>query len=98
MCLQLTRPAGSGLLIDTDPRHVGKTPIQSLELPGVSFQPNVPRPASVAAGSRMSSRLKDHAAKEVENKPISFSSQEQNMMEEASAREKLLYAHYHCSC
>mmetsp|Transcript_8053 Transcript_8053/g.26970 ORF Transcript_8053/g.26970 Transcript_8053/m.26970 type:complete len:419 (-) Transcript_8053:1114-2370(-) len=78
----------SGLLIDTDPRHVGKTPIQSLELPGVSFQPNVARPASVAAGSRLSSR---HAAKEVENTPISFSSHEQNMMEEASAREKLLY-------
>eukprot|EP00960_Hanusia_phi_P071068 767461-Hanusia_phi.AAC.8 len=82
----------SGLLIDTDPRHVGRTPIQSLELPGVSLQQNVARPSSVAAGSRLSSRLKDNKAKEVEsNAPVSFSSYEQNLMEEASAREKLLY-------
>merc|ERR1719261_1256274 len=51
-----------GLLIDTDPRHVGHAPLETLELPGVAGPPG--RPSSGQAGAKAKGKKKKAAAAE----------------------------------
>mmetsp|Transcript_86802 Transcript_86802/g.140738 ORF Transcript_86802/g.140738 Transcript_86802/m.140738 type:complete len:741 (-) Transcript_86802:404-2626(-) len=70
-----------GLLIDTDPRHVGHAPLDTLELPGVTGRP-----------SSGQAKMKGKKKKEQSDKPaVSYASDAQIVAEEAAQQERILY-------
>lgn len=84
----------SGLLIDTDPRHVGSIPLEELELPGVSQTPGQ-RPSSVPPSkSKQMAKRKESMTnkKETEPKPtVSYITADQMAAEEAALQDRILY-------
>lgn len=76
----------NSLLIDTDPRHVGDTPLEELELPGVTLPAG--RPSSSTNKGRASSSMKGKSSdlkKDGESKSaVSYMTPEQIVAEEAA--------------
>jgi hypothetical protein len=75
------------LLIDTDPRHVGHAPLETLELPGVSGVPG--RPSSGATKTK--GKKKKETKKQEPPAPVSFASDAQIAAEEAAMQDRILY-------
>ena len=75
-----------GLLIDTDPRHVGHAPLETLELPGVAGPPG--RPSIGQAGTKAKGKKKKAAPSE----PVAVSYATEAQIAEigrASCRERV---------
>jgi len=83
----------NSLLIDTDPRHVGDTPLEELELPGVTLPAG--RPSSSTNKGRASSSMKGKSSdlkKDGESKSaVSYMTPEQIVAEEAALQDRILY-------
>ena len=75
------------LLIDTDPRHVGHAPLETLELPGVSWAPG--RPSSGATKTK--GKKKKDAKKQDPPTAVSYASEAQIAAEEAAMQDRILY-------
>jgi hypothetical protein len=74
-----------GLLIDTDPRHVGHAALETLELPGVTGAPG--RPSSGPSKSK-GKKKKDEGEKTT---AVSYASDAQIAAEEAALQDRILY-------
>jgi hypothetical protein len=76
-----------GLLIDTDPRHVGHAPLETLELPGVAGPPG--RPSSGQAGTKTKGKKKKAAP--AEPVAVSYATEAQIAADEAALQERIMY-------
>ena len=74
-----------GLLIDTDPRHVGHTPIEELDLPGVSGVPV--RPSSGIGTKAKGKKKKEDSEKTAQ----SYLTEAQKEAELAAQEDRILY-------